>query len=121
MGVVARELLGATGPSGDGVDAGQVGRQRCDQLTTRACRPASKAGHSRLITTKCPRWFVANCDSQPLPTRRSGGAMISAEAITRSTAGCDVRKRSRGRFGRPNPSEPGPRPVFQTLRGGYSQ
>ena len=53
--------------------------------TTRAPSPAASSGHSRLASVKCPRWLVANCASQPGPTRVSGQAMIAALLMRMST------------------------------------
>ncbi len=60
------------------------GGRRDDSATTRAPPPAASAGQSRLASAKWPRWLVANCASQPGPTRVSGQAMIAALLIRRS-------------------------------------
>ena len=69
-------------------------RERCpadDSATTRAPPPAASAGQSRLVSAKWPRWLVANCASQPGPTRVSGAGHDAALLMSRSICG-----RSRG-------------------------
>src|SRR3954468_9643796 len=56
-----------------------------ESATTRAPLPSASSGHSRLASAKCPRWLVANCASQPGPTRVSGEAMIAALLMRMST------------------------------------
>src|SRR3954471_13240003 len=56
-----------------------------ESATTRAPPSAASSGHSRLASAKWPRWLVANCASQPGPTRVSGAAMIAALLMRTST------------------------------------
>ena len=65
-----------------------------DSATTRPPSPAASAGHSRVVSAKCPRWFVPNWASQPGPMRVSGQAMIPALLISRSSGRPLARKRS---------------------------
>ena len=71
-------------------------------------RRAASAGQSRFASAKWPRWLVANCASQPGPTRVSGQAMIAALLMRMSigarrcpgSARGERRGRCRGRRGR---------------------
>src|SRR3954449_6353503 len=56
-----------------------------ESATTRAPPSCASSGHSRLASAKWPRWLVANCASQPGPTRVSGQAMIAALLMRMST------------------------------------
>ena len=65
-----------------------------ESATTRAPAAATRAGHRRTVSAKCPRWLVANCSSQPGPTRVSGAAMTPALLMSR----CSGSPRSRNRL-----------------------
>ena len=65
------------------------GRSRTARRRARRRRRAS-AGHSRLASAKWPRWLVANCASQPGPTRVSGAGhdrRVVDEHVERAAGG----------------------------------
>ena len=55
-----------------------------ETVTTRAAMRSS----SRLVSAKCPRWFVPNWSSKPSTVRDSGGTITPALLISRSTSPC---------------------------------
>ena len=58
---------------------------------------AASAGQRRFVSAKWPRWLVANCASQPGPTRVSGLAMIAALLMRMSTVAAGRRGSARRR------------------------
>src|SRR5262245_7831858 len=59
-------------------------------FTTRAGAPLRSAGASSAVSRKWPRWFVANCISQPSAVRASGQAITPALLSRRWRTECSA-------------------------------